>query len=103
MRATRVGADTTFGRVVRLVEQAETRRAEVQRLADRFSAWYLPVVLGLAALTFLVRCDPLATAAVMVVACSCSFALAAPIAMLASIGAAARRAPWRRRARACSW
>ncbi|MCL6641014.1 MAG: cadmium-translocating P-type ATPase [Candidatus Rokubacteria bacterium] len=91
VRATRVGEDTTFGRVVRLVEEAETRRAEVQRLADRFSAWYLPVVLGLAALTFLVRRGPLATAAVMVVACSCSFALATPIAMLASIGAAARR------------
>jgi Cd2+/Zn2+-exporting ATPase/Cu+-exporting ATPase len=91
VRTTRVGEDTTFGRVVKLVEQAEAHRAEIQRLADRFSAWYLPAVLGLAALTFLVRRDPLATAAVMVVACSCSFALATPIAMLASIGAAARR------------
>jgi Cd2+/Zn2+-exporting ATPase/Cu+-exporting ATPase len=87
----RVGADSTFGRVIKLVEQAEASRAEVQRVADRFSAYYLPVVAGWAALTFLLRRDPLATAAVLVVACSCSFALATPIAMLASIGAGAKR------------
>lgn len=90
VRAGRVGADTTFGRVIRLVEQAEANKAQVQRVADRFSAWYLPVVAGIAALTFFLRRDPLATAAVLVVACSCSFALATPIAMLASIGAGAR-------------
>ena len=91
VRAAHVGQDTTFGRVVRMVEQAEAHRADVQRLGDRFSAYYLPVVAGIAALTFLIRRDPLATAAVLVVACSCSFALATPIAMLASVGAAAKR------------
>ncbi|HET7263918.1 MAG TPA: cation-translocating P-type ATPase [bacterium] len=91
VRAVSVGRDTVFGRVITLVEQAETHRAQVQRLADRFSGSYLPVVAGIAALTYLIRRDPLATAAVLVVACSCSFALATPIAMLASIGAAARR------------
>ncbi|MSP11863.1 MAG: cadmium-translocating P-type ATPase [Chloroflexi bacterium] len=91
VRTTRTGADTTFGRVVKMVEEAETHRADVQRFADKFSAYYLPVVAGLAALTFLIRQDPLATAAVLVVACSCSVALATPIAMLASIGAAAKR------------
>lgn len=89
--ATRVGADTTFGRVIRLVEEAETHRGDVQRLADKFSAYYLPVVVTIAALTFIFRQDALATAAVLVVACSCSFALATPIAMLASIGAGAKR------------
>ena len=91
VQATRIGADTTFGRVVRLVEEAEAQRAVVQRFADKFSAYYLPVVAGLAALTFIIRRDPLATAAVLVVACSCSIALATPIAMLASVGAAAKR------------
>jgi Cd2+/Zn2+-exporting ATPase/Cu+-exporting ATPase len=91
LRATQVGADTTFGRVIKLVEEAEAHRADVQRLADKFSAYYLPVVAGIAALTFLIRRDPLATAAVLVVACSCAFALATPIAMLASIGAGAKR------------
>ncbi len=91
VRVTHVGADTTFGRVIKLVEEAEAHRADVQRIADTFSAYYLPVVAGIAALTFLIRRDPLATAAVLVVACSCSFALATPIAMLASVGAGAKR------------
>jgi Cu+-exporting ATPase len=91
LRTEHAGADTTFARVIRLVEEAEGQRGTVQRFADRFSAWYLPVVAGIAALTFLLRRDPLAAAAVLVVACSCSFTLATPIALLASIGAAARR------------
>ncbi|PWH14521.1 MAG: cadmium-translocating P-type ATPase [Anaerolineae bacterium] len=86
-----VGADTTFGRVVKMVEEAEAHRADVQRFADKFSASYLPVVIGLATLTFLISRNPLSTAAVLVVACSCSIALATPIAMLASIGASAKR------------
>ncbi|HEY7127887.1 MAG TPA: cation-translocating P-type ATPase [Ktedonobacterales bacterium] len=91
VRTTQVGADTTYGRVVQLVEEAEAHRAEVQRLADRFSTYFLPVVASIALLTFLVSRNPLATAAVLVVACSCSLALATPIAMLASIGAGAKR------------
>jgi len=63
----------------------------VQRFADRFSGYFLPVVAAIAALTFLIRQDPMATAAVLVVACSCAIALATPIAVLASIGAGARR------------
>ncbi|MDR5696114.1 MAG: cation-translocating P-type ATPase [Armatimonadota bacterium] len=91
IRATHVGSDSTFGRVIRLVEEAEAHKAEVHRTADRFAAYYLPVVAAIGGLTLLVRRDPLAMAAVFAVACSCSFALATPIAMLASIGAAARR------------
>jgi Cd2+/Zn2+-exporting ATPase/Cu+-exporting ATPase len=91
VRATHIGADSTFGRVVSLVEEAEANRAEVQRAADRFSAYFLPIVLAIAGLTLVIRHDPLAAAAVLVVACSCSLALATPIAMLASIGAAAKR------------
>jgi P-type Cu+ transporter len=91
VKATYVGADTTFGRVITMVEEAEAHRAPVQRVADRFSAYFLPVVATIALLTFLISHNPLAAAAVLVVACSCSFALATPIAMLASIGAAASR------------
>jgi Cu+-exporting ATPase len=90
VRAERIGADTTFGRVIKLVEQAEAQRANVQRFADKFSAWYLPIVAGIAALTFLISRNPLSTAAVLLVACSCTIALATPIAMLASIGAGAK-------------
>jgi Cd2+/Zn2+-exporting ATPase/Cu+-exporting ATPase len=91
IQTARVGADTTFGRVITMVEEAEAHRADVQRLADRFSAYFLPVVVAIAALALLLRRDPLAMAAVLVVACSCSLALATPVAMLGSIGAAAKR------------
>jgi Cd2+/Zn2+-exporting ATPase/Cu+-exporting ATPase len=91
VRADRICSDTTFGRVVRMVEEAEAHRADVQRIADTFSAWYLPVVASIAAVTFLFTRNPLSTAAVLLVACSCSFALATPVAMLASVGASAKR------------
>jgi Cu+-exporting ATPase len=91
VRATQVGRNTTFGKVVKLVEEAEAHRADVQRLADRFSAYFLPVIATIALLTFLISRNPLATASVLVVACSCSLALATPIAMLASIGMGAQR------------
>jgi len=91
VRATRIGSESTYGQVIKLVEEAEAQRGDIQRLADKFSAYYLPFVIGVAALTLIIRRDPMATAAVLVVACSCAFALATPIAILASIGAAAKR------------
>lgn len=90
-RTTKVGAVTTFGRVIKLVAKAEGHRADVQRLADRFSASFLPLVATIAALTFLLSRDPIATAAVSVLACSRLLALATPIAMLATIEGAAKR------------
>ncbi|MFP3853064.1 MAG: heavy metal translocating P-type ATPase [Anaerolineales bacterium] len=85
-----VGADSTIGRAVRMVQEAEANRGEVERLADRFSGYYLPLVAGVGLMTYLIGRNPLAAAAVLVVACSCSFALATPVAMLAAIGRGAR-------------
>jgi P-type Cu+ transporter len=87
----RVGAATTFGRIVSLVEEAETHKAPVQRFADRFTAYYIPVVVGAALLTYLVGRDPSAAVAVVLVACSCAIAMATPTVVLASVGRAARR------------
>ncbi len=91
IETSRVGADTTFGRVVRLVEEAEGAKAPVQRIADRFSAYFIPLVLGIGALTFLLSRNVTATVAVLVVSCACGIALATPIAVVASVGSAARR------------
>ena len=90
VRTTRVGEDTTFGHVVRMVEEAEGNRSEIQSFADKFSGYFLPLVLVTAALTYIISGDPLSTVAVLVVSCSCAIALATPIAMLASVGAAAK-------------
>lgn len=91
VRAGAVAAESVFARTVRLVEAAAAQRGRLQRVADRFSGWYLPVVIAVAVVTFLVRRDPLAVAAVLVVACSCAFAIATPMALVATIGRAARR------------
>lgn len=89
--ATRVGADTTFGRIVRLVEEAEAHKAPVQRFADRFASYYVPVVGVVALLTLLLTRHVLNAVAVVVVACACAIVIATPIVVLASVGAAARR------------
>ncbi len=91
LETTAIGEDTTFGKVIRLVEEAEGNRADVQRVADKFAGYFIPVVAAIALLTLVLRHDPMAAAATLVVACSCSFALATPIAMLSSIGSAAKQ------------
>ena len=91
LRADAVGKDSTFGKIIQMVEEAEAHKGAVQRFADQFSAYYLPVVAGVAALTYLLSGNLMATVAVMVVACSCAFALATPVALLATIGSSAKR------------
>lgn len=91
IKAEAIGRDSTFGKIIQMVEDAESKKGKVQRIADRFSAWYLPVVAVIALLTYLFSGNVMATVAVMVVACSCAFALATPVALLASIGSNAKR------------
>lgn len=91
IRATAAGRDSTFGRVIRMVEDAERHKGDVQRYADRFSTYYLPLVAVVAGATYLLGAGIMATVAVLVVACSCAFALATPAAIIASVGAAAKK------------
>jgi len=58
VRTTSVGDDTTFGHVVRMVEEAEANRSEIQTFADKFSGYFLPLVLLAAALTYILSRDP---------------------------------------------
>jgi Cu+-exporting ATPase len=98
VRASRVGADTQLAQIGRLVEAAQTQKAPVQRLADRVSAVFVPIVLGLAVLTaagWLLTghsaADALTAAvAVLVVACPCALGLATPTALLVGTGRAAQ-------------
>jgi len=91
LEATHTGRETAFGKVVHLVEEAESQKGNIQKFADKFSGYYLPVVSGIALMTLIFSRDVNAAVAVLAVACSCSIALATPIAMMASIGAAAKR------------
>jgi len=91
IRTDRVGADTTFGQILRLVEQAEAAKAPVQRFADRFTAYYIPVVLLVAVATVVITGNVVAAVATVLVACSCAIAMATPITVLAAVGNAAKR------------
>jgi len=98
IETTAVGTETMLARIVRLVEDAQTSKAPVQRLADRVSAVFVPVVLGIAALTLVVWLLAGAVAstailhavAVLVIACPCALGLATPTAIMVGTGVAAR-------------
>jgi Cd2+/Zn2+-exporting ATPase/Cu+-exporting ATPase len=91
VRTERVGRDTTFGQIIRLVEAAEASKAPVQRFADRFTAYYIPVVVAVAVITYFVSGNATAAVATVLVACSCAIAMATPVTVLAAVGQAARR------------
>jgi P-type Cu+ transporter len=96
LRAERVGRDTTLSQIVTLVEQAQGSKAPIQRLADRVTGWFVPAVIGIAALTFvawmLLGPEPrlpyaLSTAiAVLIIACPCAMGLATPTAIMVGTG-----------------
>ncbi|NYE36412.1 Cu+-exporting ATPase [Nocardioides cavernae] len=98
VRATRVGADTQLARMARLVEDAQNGKAEVQRLADRVSGVFVPVVIGLsvATLGFWLGAGGGATAAftaavaVLIIACPCALGLATPTALMVGTGRGAQ-------------
>ncbi len=98
VEATRVGSETTLAGITRLVERAQTTKAPVQRLADRVSSVFVPIVLGLALLTFvgwwIGTGDPSraieVAVAVLVIACPCALGLATPTALLVGTGRGAR-------------
>jgi len=95
-RATRVGAETTLARIVKLVEEAQGSRAPIQRLADRVAAVFVPVVLVIAAATFVgwwalgpspsILYALTNAVAVLVIACPCAMGLATPTAIMVATG-----------------
>jgi heavy metal translocating P-type ATPase len=90
VRAERIGRDTSYGRIIEVIERAERSRAPVQRLADRLAAYLVYLALGAAALTFLLTHDMRSTIAVVIVAGACGIAAGTPLAILGGIGRAAR-------------
>ncbi len=95
-RATRVGADTVLARIIRLVSEAQGSRAPIQRLADLVTGYFVPAVLALAAVTFVVwfiagpapafNLALLSTVAVLIIACPCALGLATPTSIMVGTG-----------------
>ena len=98
VRATRVGRDTALAQIARLVDEAQTGKAPIQRLADRVSAVFVPVVMGIALATLLgwlasgasVSTSFTAAVAVLIIACPCALGLATPTALMAGTGRGAQ-------------
>lgn len=90
-RATKVGTDTMLARIVQLVEEAQGMKAPIQNIADRFTVWFLPVVLLLAIIVFIMTGNIKTAVSILLVACPCAFAIATPTAVTAGISNMARR------------
>ncbi len=98
--ATRVGSETTLAQIIRLIEEAQGSKAPIQAFADRISSWFVPAVIGLAILTFLIWYFVLgatlafalmAFTAVIVIACPCALGLATPTAIMVGTGKGAEQ------------
>ncbi|MCQ1987212.1 cation-translocating P-type ATPase [Arthrobacter sp. zg-Y844] len=98
VRATRVGSETTLAQMGRLVSDAQSSKAPIARLADRISAVFVPVVLGIAVLTFVLwmlltgdlQAAFTAAVTVLVIACPCALGLATPVGLLTGTGRGAQ-------------
>lgn len=90
IRTERIGRDTSFGKIIEAVEQAERSKAPVQRLADRLAGYLVYLALGAALLTYLLTRDIRSTISVVIVAGACGIAAGTPLAILGAIGRAAR-------------
>ncbi|UZW56764.1 heavy metal translocating P-type ATPase [Sphingobium sp. JS3065] len=100
MRAEKIGRDTMLARIVQMVADAQRSRAPIQRLADTVSAWFVPAVIAVAALAFvvwsLVGPSPamgyglIAGVAVLIIACPCALGLATPMSIMVGVGRGAQ-------------
>lgn len=91
VQATRVGEETTFGRIIQMVGEAQEARTPVQTLVERFAKYYTPAIMVLAAITFMITRDTRLALTLLVVACPGALVLAAPVSLVAGIGRAARQ------------
>ncbi|MCY7277271.1 MAG: heavy metal translocating P-type ATPase, partial [Phormidesmis sp. CAN_BIN44] len=93
-RATRVGKDTLLAQIVKLVQQAQGSKAPIQRLADRVTGWFVPVVIAIAIVTFVtwflalgnLTLALITTVGVLIIACPCALGLATPTSIMVGTG-----------------
>ena len=93
-RATRIGTDTVLAQIVKLVQQAQGSKAPIQRLADRVTRWFVPVVIAIALLTFVLWFNVMGnltlalitTVGVLIIACPCALGLATPTSVMVGTG-----------------
>lgn len=90
IKAERIGEDTTFGRIIELVEEAQDSKSDAERFIDRFARWYTPVVLLLAVLVWLISRDVELAITVLVLGCPGALVIGIPVSNVSGIGNGAR-------------
>jgi copper-(or silver)-translocating P-type ATPase len=91
IRAEKVGEDTTFAHIIKLVREGQENRAPIEKIAHRYARFFAPI-LGLIAIgTYIITGNAIAVVSTLVIACPCALTLATPTAVVASIGNAAKR------------
>lgn len=91
VEVSKVGEETTLAKIIQLVHKAQADKPAIERIADRFAAWFTPAMLTLAALVWGLTGELLRAVTVLVVACPCAMVIATPTAVVAGIGNAARK------------
>ena len=91
VQVTKVGAETTLGNMIRLVREARATQAPVQRVANKYAQYLIPIALSIAVLTYFLTRDIVRSITVLIVICPCALVLATPTALVAAIGNAAKR------------
>ncbi|MBI5030424.1 MAG: cation-translocating P-type ATPase [Chloroflexi bacterium] len=91
IQAQKLGRDTTLGTIVKLVEEAQKSQAPVQRLANKYAQYLVPITFSIAVLVYLLTGEIVRAVTVLVVVCPCALVLATPTALVAAIGNAARK------------
>ena len=90
IRATSVGEDSSIKKLIRLVEQAEENQAPLERIADKWAGWLVPLALFIAVITFLITGNIIRAVTIAIVFCPCALALSTPTSIMAAIGQAAK-------------
>lgn len=90
IRATKLGEDSSLQKLIRMVEEAENKKAPMARIADKAASWLVPVALLIAIVAFIMTKDIVRAVTVLVVFCPCALVLATPTAIMAAIGQATK-------------
>jgi len=91
IEVTAIGESSTYGKIIKMVKEAEEHKAPIERTADKYAKYFTPIILGLGVLVYLFTGSLLRVASLWVIACPCSLTLATPMAVVASIGNSARK------------
>jgi Cd2+/Zn2+-exporting ATPase len=91
LEATQVAEDTKLAQIKRLILEAQAEKSPTQRVMDRFSRYFIPIILLIALVTFLITGEPIRAITILIVACPCALVLGTPTAVVAAIGNAARQ------------